>query len=115
MDDERIDFFALDPKRDARRFERMVDTVVAGARLTPLSPLGLVHQLVVWGRAAVAISALAALTAWLPTLVRSSSNSGQSALGRGSDPVELLSSWARTGKVPAEVDPIEALGELDGR
>ena len=35
--------------------------------------------------------------------------------GAVSDPVELVSSWARTGKVPSEVDPIEALGELDGR
>jgi len=115
MDDDRIDFSALDPKRDAVRFKRMVDTIVAGARSPVSAARFLVHELVSWGRAAVAISALLALTAWLPTLVRNGSNWGQSPFSAVNDPVELVSSWARVGKVPSEVDPIEALGELDGR
>jgi hypothetical protein len=115
MDDDRIDFSALDPKRDAARFRRMVDTIVAGARSPVSAALFLVHELVFWGRAAVAISALLALTAWLPTLVRNGSNWGQGSVSSVNDPVELVSSWARFGKVPTEIDPIEELGELDGR
>jgi hypothetical protein len=115
MDDDRIDFSALDPKRDTARFKRMVDSIVAGARSPVSAALFLVHELVSWGRPAVAIAALLALTAWLPTLVRNGSNWGQSPFSAMNDPVDLVSSWARTGRVPSEVDPIEALGELDGR
>src|SRR5712692_134036 len=115
MDDDRIDFSTLDPKRDAARFQRMVDSILAGARSPVSAALFLVHELVSGGRTAVAIAALLALTAWLPTLIRNDSNWGQSPFGAVSDPVDLVSSWARTGKVPSEVDPIEALGELDGR
>ncbi len=93
----------------------MVDTIVAGARSPVSAALFLVHELVSWGRAAVAISALLALTAWLPTLVRNGSNWGQGPVAAVNDPVDLVSSWARFGKVPTEIDPLEALGELDGR
>ena len=115
MDDDRIDFSALDPKRDAARFKRMVDSIVAGARSPASAALFLVHQISLWGRTAVAISALLAFTAWLPTLVQHGSNSGPNSFGAVNDPVELLSSWARTGKVPSGADPSEALGDLDGR
>jgi len=115
MDDDRIDFSALDPKRDPARFKRMVDTIVAGARTPVSAVVFFVHELVSWGRPAVAISALLALTAWLPTLVRNGSNLSQGSLSAVNDPVELVSSWARTGRVPSEVDPLEELGDLDGR
>src|ERR1700687_102784 len=105
MDDDRIDFSTLDPKRDAARFKRMVDTIVAGARSPVSAALFLVHELVSWGRPAVAISALLALTAWLPALVDNRSSPGSSPLVAVNDPVELVSSWARSGKVPLEADP----------
>jgi hypothetical protein len=112
MDNDRIDFSPLDPKRDATRFKRMVDRTVAGVRSAVLSPSGLVHQLVVWGRAAVATSALLAVAAWLPALFEGGLSSAPSALRRG-DPIELVSQWAKTGKVPSEIDPVDALGDLD--
>ncbi len=112
MDDDRIDFSVLDPKRDPSRFKRRVGLILSGARLAVPAPLGMVGQLVVWGRAAVAASALLAVAAWLPTLVKGGLGSAPSGLVAMNDPVDLVSQWARTGKVPTEIDPEEALGEL---
>lgn len=111
MDDDRIDFSALDVKRDPARFERMVQTVVAGARAPSPSPL--VLALVGWGRAAVAVAALVALTAWLPSMLRGGSGASEGTTESTSDPVELVSSWARTGQVPTDVDLFQALGGSD--
>jgi hypothetical protein len=49
MDDDRIDFSALDPKRHRLRFEQMVQAVVAGARSPAPAPFA--RELVAWGRA----------------------------------------------------------------
>jgi len=114
MDDDRIDFSALDPKRDAIRFKRMVETTLAGIRSSALGVPRLVHQLVVWGRTAVAAAAALALAAWVLALFEDGRNPSASTL-RGGDPVELISQWAKTGGVPSEADPLDALGDLDGR
>ena len=112
MDDDRIDFSALDPKRDAIRFKRMVETTLAGIRSSALGVPRLVHQLVVWGRTAVATAAALALAAWVLALFEDGRTASTL---RGSDPVELISQWAKTGGVPSEADPLDALGDLDGR
>jgi len=114
MDDDRIDFSALDPKRDAIRFKRMVETTLAGIRSSALGVPRVVHQLVVWGRTAVAAAAALALAAWVLALFEDGRSPSASTL-RGSDPVELISQWAKTGGVPSEADPLDALGDLDGR
>ncbi len=113
MDNDRIDFSALDPKRDRARFERMVQAVVAGAK-SPTEPPLLVLELVRWGRAAMAAATLLAFAAWMPSLVRGGSVTGENPAASGSDPVELVSLWAETGKVPADIDLIQALGGLRG-
>ena len=112
MDDDRIDFSALDPKRDAIRFKRMVETTLAGIRSSALGVPRLVHQLVVWGRTAVAAAAALALAAWVLALFEDGRTASTL---RGSDPVELISQWAKTGGVPSEADPLDALGDPDGR
>ncbi len=114
MDDDRIDFSALDPKRDPIRFKRMVEMTLAGIRSSASGAPGLVHQLDVWGRTAVAAAALLALVAWLPALFEDG-RSPSASTHRGSDPVELISQWAKTGGVPSEADPLDALGDLDVR
>ena len=115
MDNDRIDFSALDPKRNSRRFEKMVETVIAGARPHEPGISPLIRELVAWGRGAVALAALLAVTAWLPALIRDSFRAAESAPATGNDFVELVSSWARTGDVPSEVDVSQALGEVYGR
>ena len=112
MDDDRIDFSVLDPKRDAIRFKRMVETTLAGIRSSALGVPRLVHQLVVWGRTAVAAAAALALAAWVLALFEDGRTASTL---RGSDPVELISQWAKTGGVPSEADPLDALGDPDGR
>lgn len=112
MDDDRIDFSSLDPKKDPIRFERMVELTLAGLHAGGWSAAVLVHQLAIWGRGAVAAAALIAIAAWVPTLFQGHQGATVSTLRR-SDPVELVSQWAKTGKVPTEVDPLDALGDLD--
>jgi hypothetical protein len=105
MDDDRIDFSALDLKRNRLRYERMVRAVVAGAR-TPAQP-PFQRELVAWGRAALAIAALLAFIAWVPNLVRRDSNVTTTTQ---SDPVQLVATWAETGRVPSDVDLVQTLG-----
>ncbi|XXF74877.1 hypothetical protein P2318_17535 [Myxococcaceae bacterium GXIMD 01537] len=108
-EDHPVDFSALDPKRDPIRFERRVQAIVAGARPRPASPLLL--GLVGWGRAAVTAAALLAVAAWLPSMLRGGSRTSEA---RGSDPIDLVSTWAETGQVPSDVDLFQALGSGDG-
>lgn len=114
MDDDRIDFSALDPKREPMRFERMVQLTLAGLRLSGAGSAGLVRQVAIWGRAAMADAALVAVVAWLPALFAADQRVASNAV-RATDPVDVVSQWANAGKVPAEVDPVDALGDLDGR
>jgi hypothetical protein len=98
-DDDRLDFSALDPKRDPARFERMVAAVVEGVGTSQ----GAVHPLWLalfgWGRVAVATAAAVALCAWIPTLA-----GGRAAEPASSDRVALVSSWANSGRIPSDAD-----------
>jgi hypothetical protein len=114
MDEDRIDFYALDPKRNSGRFERMVQAVVAGAR-SPAVLSQLLFGLVAWGRGAVAVAALLALAAWVPSLGGIGLSDANSPLTAGTDPVELVSSWATTDDVPPEIDLGQAMGGLYGQ
>jgi hypothetical protein len=109
MDDERIDFSALDPKCNPEHFERMVRAIMAGARSPTPAPHPLSLQLIRWGAATVAIAAALAAVAWLPTLTR-----GRYGVDAGvtaaTDPVELVSAWADKGAVPSDIDLPQALG-----
>jgi hypothetical protein len=63
----------------------------------------------------VAVAALVAVTAWLPSMLRGGSSDSERATETASDPVELVSTWARTGQVPSDVDLFQALGGSDVR
>ena len=111
MDEDRIDFSALDPRRDPARFERMVQAVTAGAMPVAVHPL--LATLIGWGRVAVACGALAAVAAWTPALVRGPAAS--SVVSSRSDLVALVSSWARSGAIPGDADLTQVLESADGR
>lgn len=113
MTNDRIDFSALDPKRDPERFERMVQQVLQGAR-AGVSPAQWLLEFLRWGRLGLAAAALVALAVWLPTLTAEMQIS-QSGSNRVDNVVALVSTWARSGEVPANVDVIQTLGEFDGR
>ncbi len=112
MDDDRIDFSALDPKRDSARFERMVQAVVDGVRPPAPAVHPLVLELVGWGRAAVAVAACLGVAAWLPNLVHGGLSATDRPTSTESDPVELVSAWAETGKLPSDIDLVQALRGL---
>ncbi len=116
MDDDRIDFSALDPERDAQRFERMVQAVVAGAMGGPPAR-ALAVEIVRFGRAALACAVLLAAAAWAPMLTRGAHDASRpsAAASRRQDPVELVSTWAEQGSVPSDLDLLAALGGSDGR
>jgi hypothetical protein len=109
MDDGRIDFSALDPKRDPKHFDQMVQAVMAGARSPAPALHALPLQLFRWGAVAVAIAAALAIVAWLPALTTSQSGS-EAGIADAADPVELVSAWADRGSIPSDVDLFEVLG-----
>jgi hypothetical protein len=113
MTHDRIDFSPLDPKRDPERFERMVHQVLQGATAAT-GPAQLLLEFLRWGRLGLAAAALIALAVWLPRLTDTMQVS-ESGSNRGNNVVALVSTWARSGEVPTNVDVIQTLGELDGR
>jgi hypothetical protein len=114
MTHDRIDFSALDPKRDPERFERMVQHVLKGAAAKgPAAQLPL--EFLRWGRLGLAAAALVALAVWLPRLNAGKIQLSEGGSNRGDNVVALFSTWARSGEVPTNVDVIQTLGELDGR
>ena len=114
MTHDRIDFSPLDPKRDPERFERMVHQVLQGARAAT-GPAQLLLEFLRWGRLGLAAAALIALAVWLPRLRADKMQISESGSTRGDNVVALVSTWARLGEVPTNVDVIQTLGELDGR
>ncbi len=114
MTHDRIDFSPLDPKRDPERFERMVNQVLQGAT-TATGPAQLLPEFLRWGRLGLAAAALIALAVWLPRLTADKMQVSESGSNRGNNVVALVSTWARSGEVPTNVDVIQTLGELDGR
>src|SRR5438309_5137461 len=98
MNDDRIDFSSIDPKRRPAHFEQMVSSVLARVETGP-SP----WRAAMWrsGRVALAASLVAAAAAWAPTLIFG----GGRVDGRLEDRAEVGIEWAVQGRVPADVDP----------
>jgi hypothetical protein len=111
MSDDPFDFSPLDPQGNAARYERMVQRVLERVGLPQLAPPPLLLDLVRWGRVAVLLTAVLALAAWLPSLHRAHTGRFET---MGEDPIELVSAWAQAGHVPADVDPVQALGRPHG-
>jgi hypothetical protein len=104
-ENDKIDFAALDPSRDGRRWEEMVASIAQrAARRRPRSIPG---QLSAWARPALAAAAALALLVWTAAFV-----SGRAV--DETDPTALLSQWAMTDEVPAPATIIEVLGGDDG-
>ncbi len=110
MDDRRIDLSALDPARDARRFEHMVQSVLAASGPPARHPVA--AALVARGGVAVAAALVVAAAAWAPVLLsRRATPSGT----RSPDPVALVAAWAEEGAIPASADVFHVLGAEDER
>ena len=99
-DDEKLDLSALDPTKDALRFERMVRSVAAKAVEQRVSPLGVAVR---WWGPALALAAGLALAAWIPSMLGSSASSTSSQTS--SDPGATLLTWA-SGEGPSSADAV---------
>jgi hypothetical protein len=97
-DDDRIDFSSLDPARDERRWEAMIRTTAALARMrrTP----GFAWQVTRWARPAIGLAASIAIIVWSLTLLRGTPNPSTETSGSW----QLLE-WARSDQIPADTDP----------
>jgi hypothetical protein len=107
MNDDRFDFSALDPARDAERWEQRIRQVVAHA--TRVQRWTVSAQLSRWARPAFALAAAAALFSGVG-LVRIAGRLDQSGSAQES-PSALLSRWAATGETPPTSRLLSVLGE----
>lgn len=64
-DDDRMDFSALDPSQDARRFEALVGAVTERAIASRRRSATVPGQLVAWWRPALAAAAVIAIAVWV--------------------------------------------------
>ena len=117
MNDDRIDFSALDPTRDQAHFDRLVDSVMARAadelatRRASSSPL---MQLVQWRRPMLAAAAVIAMVSvgillqvQSPELVEDSTGVAE-AIGMPS----LLAQGIRNNEIPTTAELFEAFQEM---
>jgi hypothetical protein len=97
MPPERIDLSALDPSRDAGRWEALLKDLSARAVAELQSPV--LCQLTAWARPALAVAALAAFACWLPAFADGGTASGGTRLA-SVDAARTLSEW-ETGRQPS--------------
>lgn len=106
MNDDRIDFSALDPARDAERWEQRIRQVVAHAARARRWTVS--AQLSRWARPAFGLAAAAALFSGLGLVViadRLDQSSAQEV------PSAVLSRWAATDEAPSTRRLLTILGE----
>ena len=107
MDDERIDLSALDPSRDAARWDQMIESVAARALEARSRPSPVALQVVAWAPAALVLAAAAALVVWLaPT-----GSGTPAATPPAQQPAAFaLAQWASSGELPKTAELLETLG-----
>jgi hypothetical protein len=108
-DPEKIDFAALDPSRDPRRWEQLVGDV-ARRGLEARRAASVTRQLVAWARPALAAAALVALVVWLIAALRPAPTAVAAAR-----PADALTAWAWNDELPATATILETLGADDVR
>jgi hypothetical protein len=106
MNDDRFDFSALDPARDAERWEQRIRQVVAHATRVPRWTVS--AQLSRWARPALGLAAAAALFSTLGLVWIA----GQLDGGKAQEsPSAVLSRWAATDEAPSTRHLLTVLGE----
>ena len=106
-EDEKIDFGALDPSRDAQRWERMLSSVIDRVH-KKRRPRSISLQLVSWARPTLAIAASLALVVWVGALV------GRSPRTQPPELTQAMSQWLVNGDASAAEQLIEVMGDTYG-
>ena len=107
MDDERIDFSPLDPKRDEVRWGRIVTSLAAQAVAERRQRLSVQWQMARWARPVLAVAAGLCLLAWAGRWL----GNGRAPVDGGTPIVLTVANWAANQQVP---DPGALLQTLRG-
>lgn len=108
MDDEPIDFAALDPSRDPARWPRLIDGIVARAVDERRARLSVQAQLLRWARPVLAMAAAACLLAWAGIWLRR----GSAVVQPHAPAVSTVAKWAANHEVPAPGDLLAILHSM---
>lgn len=116
MNGDKIDFSALDPSRDAERWEACIQRVseAALARRRPTPALS--DQLLAWLRPAMVLAAFLALLVWGVALIGPGAvepgRRGSSVWteARSTAPALLVARWAAEDARPAPIEVLSAFG-----
>jgi hypothetical protein len=107
MDSERIDFSALDPSRDERRWTRSIDAVVKRALAERRKRLSVEQQLLRWARPVLAVAAGLCVVAWTADYFSPT----RKAVPATQHPAAItLASWAANNQIPEPSDLLGVLG-----
>ena len=109
MTNQKIDFSALDPSRDAKRWESLIESVASRAVAARRRQVSLPYQLMAWMRPALAIAAAAAVVTWVGALTSSGTDSA-AALESEEHPAFVLSRWAMADERPSTKKIYQVLG-----
>ena len=138
MTDKKVDLTALDPSREAERWNRLLDSVATRAWNARRRRLTVSFQVVSWARPALAIAATLALVSWAATYQQDRPGASSSAgsaeviaskdgakagslsasetaqIGKDQDPTTVLARWAELDEMPPTADILRVLGESHG-
>jgi hypothetical protein len=107
MDDERIDFSPLDPKRDEVRWGRIVTDLAAHAVTDRREHLSVQWQLACWARPVLAVAAGLCLLAWAGGWL----GNGRASVDGETATALTVANWAANNQVP---EPSALLQTLRG-
>jgi hypothetical protein len=109
MKAEKIDLSSLDPAGDREHWEGLIASVASRAWAARRRRHGVVDQLFVWARPALALAATVALGIWVGALL-SAHRPGATAASV-QDPAFTLARWATADENPPTASILEVLGE----
>jgi hypothetical protein len=105
MDDERIDFSALDPSRDELRWRRTVDALAARALDERCRRFTVQRQLLRWARPVLVVAACLCILSWTATFI-----GGPAREELATSPASLtLANWAANHHIPEPGDLLTTL------
>jgi hypothetical protein len=112
MNDDRIDFSALDPSRDAGRWEALADAVAGRALRERRRSKTVAGQLAAWWRPALAAAAVIAAAVGISSAALGPPREGGPGSTRDSDAAFVA--WALGGPTGSVWDELERAGGCDG-
>ncbi len=108
-DDDRIDLSALDPARNAVRWQQLVEGIAARAWAARRRKLTVGFQLVSWARPTLAIAAAVSLVSWASVWAAARQPSVSQ-----EDSTTTVMRWAMSDEIPATSEILEVVGAAHG-